>query len=242
MATAHQRGAGWVLARPLRQPRRGQHHNPQRPSTKGPSPLLMIRRRSPASSSFVLAAARLRALQLDPWPPGEKTRAATRKDPEEQSAQPGGARSHRARFVCLLDTGGPYGCRDEVRRITVCLERSRCKDGNVRAARQGIVDARGVGPSGGYRSQHVVESLGQSACVPAVLLGMRLLADHRLRRADRVDLRGRSPDHLLSIVAWVRRLVLAVRERARATDGSTPPALCGGAGQRSQYDSAKRVH
>jgi hypothetical protein len=59
-------GAGWVLARPLRQPRRGQHHHPQRPSTKGPSPLLMIRRRSPASSSFVLAAARLRALQLDP--------------------------------------------------------------------------------------------------------------------------------------------------------------------------------
>jgi len=31
----------------------------------------MIRRRSPASSSFVLAAARLRALQLDP------SRAAT---------------------------------------------------------------------------------------------------------------------------------------------------------------------
>jgi hypothetical protein len=28
----------------------------------------MIRRRSPASSSFVLAAARLRALQLDPEP------------------------------------------------------------------------------------------------------------------------------------------------------------------------------
>ena len=133
-------------------------------------------------------------------------------------------------------------CRDEVRRITVSGWRVCYEDGNVRAARQGIVDARGVGPSGGYRSQHVVESLGQSACVPAVLLGMRLLADHRLRRADRVDLRGRSPDHLLSIVAWVRRLVLAVRERARATDGSTPPALYGGAGQRSQYDSAKRVH
>ena len=37
--------------------------------------------------------------------------------------------------------------------------RSHCKDGNVRAARQGIVDARGVGPSGGYRSRYVVESL-----------------------------------------------------------------------------------
>ena len=34
----------------------------------------MIFRRLPASSSFVLAAARLRALQLDPWPRGEKTR------------------------------------------------------------------------------------------------------------------------------------------------------------------------
>ena len=32
----------------------------------------MIFRRLPASSSFVLAAARLRALQLDPWPRGEQ--------------------------------------------------------------------------------------------------------------------------------------------------------------------------
>ena len=49
----------------------------------------MIFRRSPASSSFVLAAARLRALQPDPWPRGGKDRAAARKDTEEQSAQPG---------------------------------------------------------------------------------------------------------------------------------------------------------
>jgi len=41
----------------------------------------MIRRRSPASSSFVLAAARLRALQLDPLPHGDATRAAARKIP-----------------------------------------------------------------------------------------------------------------------------------------------------------------
>jgi len=33
----------------------------------------MIFRRLPASSSFVLAAARLRALQLDPWPRGGRT-------------------------------------------------------------------------------------------------------------------------------------------------------------------------
>ena len=64
-------------------------------------------------SSFVLAAARLRALQPDPWPRGEKDQTAARKDPEEQSAQPGGAGSHRARSVRPLDTGGPYGCRCE---------------------------------------------------------------------------------------------------------------------------------
>src|SRR6185437_16907615 len=67
-------GAGWVLVRPLRQPRTGnQHTTPDNPTATGPSSLLRISRRLPASSSFVLAAARLRALQLDPWPRGEKT-------------------------------------------------------------------------------------------------------------------------------------------------------------------------
>jgi len=75
----------------------------------------MVFRRLPESSSFVLAAARLRALQPDSWPRGEKTRATARKDPEEQSAQPGGARSHRARSVRPLDNGGPYGCRGQGR-------------------------------------------------------------------------------------------------------------------------------
>jgi hypothetical protein len=36
-----------------------------------------------------------------------------RKKPKEQSAQPDGTPGHRARSVCLLDKGGPYGCRDE---------------------------------------------------------------------------------------------------------------------------------
>jgi len=59
--------AGWVLARPLRQPRPGTTTRPpQKPARKDPSPLPMIPRRPSASSSFVLAAARLRALQLDP--------------------------------------------------------------------------------------------------------------------------------------------------------------------------------
>jgi hypothetical protein len=46
-------------------------------------------------------------------PARRQDRAAARKDPEEQSAQPGGTRSHRARSVCPLDSGGPYGCRCE---------------------------------------------------------------------------------------------------------------------------------
>ena len=57
-------------------------------SQPAPSPPLTIFRRLPASSSFVLAAARLRALQLDP---GRATRrpGTCEEDPEEQSAQPG---------------------------------------------------------------------------------------------------------------------------------------------------------
>jgi len=35
MAAAHQRGAGWVLARPLRQPRTGnQHTTPGKPTAE----------------------------------------------------------------------------------------------------------------------------------------------------------------------------------------------------------------
>jgi hypothetical protein len=85
------RRAGWVLVRPLRPPRAGnQHATPDKPTATGPpSPASMIFRRWPASSSFVLAAARLRALQRDPWPRDEKTRAPARKDPEEQPARPG---------------------------------------------------------------------------------------------------------------------------------------------------------
>jgi hypothetical protein len=49
----------------------------------------MIFRRSPASSSFVLAAARLRALQLDPWPRGGRTgqlRGRTQKNSQPSPA------------------------------------------------------------------------------------------------------------------------------------------------------------
>jgi hypothetical protein len=49
----------------------------------------MIRRRSPASSSFVRAAARLRALQLDPTSHGDVNQAAAQKIPKNSQAQPG---------------------------------------------------------------------------------------------------------------------------------------------------------
>ena len=93
-------------------------HDPDKPTATGtPSSPPMIFRRLPPSSSFVLAAARLRALQLDPWPRGEKTRHLRGRI--QKNSQP----SPAARLV----TGpGPYalltlvalmgGCRDEVRR------------------------------------------------------------------------------------------------------------------------------
>ena len=49
----------------------------------------MIFRRSPASSSFVLAAARLRALQRDPRPRDEKDQAAARKIQKNSQPKPG---------------------------------------------------------------------------------------------------------------------------------------------------------
>jgi hypothetical protein len=113
MAAAHQRGAGWVLARPLRPPRTGnQHTTLDKPTATKPSSPSMIFRRLPASSSFVLAAARLRALQLDPWPRGGKDQQLRGRIQKNSQPSPA-ARSHRVRSVRPLDTGGPYGCRIE---------------------------------------------------------------------------------------------------------------------------------
>jgi len=70
----------------------------------------MIFRRLPASSSFVLAAVRLRALQLDPSGAGGKARAPARKIPKNSQAQPGDTtQSHRVNLLRPLDTKGPYG-------------------------------------------------------------------------------------------------------------------------------------
>src|SRR5271166_3079331 len=73
----------------------------------------MIFRRLPASSSFVLAATRLWALQLDP---GRATRRPGHlRGRSRRTVSPArtAGRSHRARSVRPLDSGGPYGCREE---------------------------------------------------------------------------------------------------------------------------------
>jgi hypothetical protein len=67
-------------------------------------------------------------------PARRQDRAATRKDPEEQSAQPGGARSHRARSVRPLDNGGPYGCRRQ--------GLSDCRDAGISVCRACRTGAR----------------------------------------------------------------------------------------------------
>jgi len=52
------------------------------------------------------------------WVSNQAAQTAKRGRIKKNSpVQPGGARSHRARFVRPLDTGGPYGCRDEGRRL-----------------------------------------------------------------------------------------------------------------------------
>jgi len=67
----------------------------------------MIGRRLPASSSFVLAAARLRALQLDPGRTTAQKPAAARKPAISTTRQAAGG--HQARPPRALDKTGPHG-------------------------------------------------------------------------------------------------------------------------------------
>src|SRR5260370_5004988 len=91
-------GAVWVDVRPLRRPAhtpRGTNPAtpcPSNPYPAGSSSLPIIGRRSPASSSFVLAprpngALRLRALQLDPRPRGG-TKPGTCEESQQNSPTP----------------------------------------------------------------------------------------------------------------------------------------------------------
>ena len=97
-------GAGWVLARPLRQPRTGnQHTTPDKPNRNRTLPRPpMIFRRLPASSSFVLAARGTGRSSLTP--PGATGRPGSyEEDPEEQSGQPGDTtQATGSDLLCLL--------------------------------------------------------------------------------------------------------------------------------------------
>ncbi len=104
--------AEWVLARPLRQPRRGQPRPLKKPARKDPSSLSMIVRRSPASSSFVPAATRLRRSSLTP-PARRREPGSCEEDPKNSQASPATPRKSRVNPPCPLDTNGPYGCRVE---------------------------------------------------------------------------------------------------------------------------------
>ena len=104
--------AEWVLAIRLRPPRRETTTTPHKPARRAPS-LSMIVRRSSASSSFVLAATRLRALQLGPLPHGDVT--GQLRGRSRRTVRPARRHhaSHRVRSAMPLDTNGPYGCREQ---------------------------------------------------------------------------------------------------------------------------------
>src|SRR5690242_20211021 len=90
-----------------------QHATPDNPIATGP--FLALNDLPPLAGVKLVRPRRCAAAGAPALTPGRaagRPRAAVRKDPEEQLAQPGGARSHRARSVCPLDTGGPYGCRE----------------------------------------------------------------------------------------------------------------------------------
>ena len=74
----------------------------------------MIFRRLPASSSFVLAAARLRALQLDSWPRGRRTRAAARKIQKNGQPSPAAREVTGPDPYTLLTTVALMGAADRV--------------------------------------------------------------------------------------------------------------------------------
>ena len=66
--------------------------------------------RSPGSSSFVLAAARLRALQLDPGPRGNRQDGSYQERGRKQSASPATTRTTPGQIATPLDSRGPHGC------------------------------------------------------------------------------------------------------------------------------------
>jgi hypothetical protein len=124
MAPVSPAGAEWVHVRPLRRP-----HAPGGPASDPPtaaspggsSPLPMIGRHLPASSSFVLAAARLRALQLDTAHATAQTGSHGEKPQGTAPPSPATAnRGNRARPARPLDKQGPHGCSNVIQQRLCC--------------------------------------------------------------------------------------------------------------------------
>jgi hypothetical protein len=132
MAPATPAGAGWVHARPLRRPPApGTSQRPPLPAhpARGASSLSKIGRRSPASSSFVLARARpARGCGRSSWTPPAPRRkpAATRKrrtavTPRRPSQVTG---SHRhALLTARTPMGAVFGGRSRIRTWEDCRRR-----------------------------------------------------------------------------------------------------------------------
>ena len=148
--------------------------------------------------------------------------AAARKDPEEQSAQPGGARSHRVRSVRPLDTGGPYGCRRQglpgCRGAGILVRRACCRS-PVAAGGEADRGSRREGEQelrpGGRRDPRTPRRLGfwPGAWRPRAIRGTHASPDHPADGGSETSRRSRP----------VRSLVAAAQEGAAAWRVRTLP-------------------
>ncbi len=103
--------------RPLRPPRTGNTHATPHKTTTANQPFLALEDLPPLAGVKLVRPRRYAAAGAPAWPLAARREdpGSCEEDPEEQSPQPGGTPSHQARSLCPLDSGGPYGCRDEVR-------------------------------------------------------------------------------------------------------------------------------
>jgi len=106
---------GWVLARPLRQPRTGTNQRDPRISQSRKESSSLLDDLPPLAGVKLVRPRRCAApgAPAGPWPRGGKTGQLRGKIQKNSQPSPAAAHSHRARSVCPLDNGGPYGCRNE---------------------------------------------------------------------------------------------------------------------------------
>ena len=181
----------------------------------------MIFRRLPASSSFVLAAARLRALQPDP---GRATRRPGHlRGRSRRTVSPArtAGRSHRARSVRPLDSGGPYGCR--MVRVMECAQLVMEGRSIVGPGRQPL------GPTGGGCPRAVEDAAVDCPQLPAVRV------ERLIGREAQVVLEVRPP--VAAGYAIRRYLDLLHGDDLAGHDGCLPPLPPG-----TRQPSARRWH